>query len=169
MDMMLKKFQKDVTSLSFSKIFKRHFFMTYGKNKVLTKKVLIKAGLKETKAELISNHPMVITEFTDGSGLLTNLTSSKKVNGELTIPVGYKKNNETSYFVNESEFLESNDLKSLKSDISENIEEFSDIKNMKNINETASNISEHIEQVTGKELKCKSFESIKLIEPIDKI
>jgi len=83
--MIVKKFTKDVQDLSTNKIFKRNLWLVKSINNCETKKVLEEVGISKADAKQISTHPIVAAEKKNGDYYITNLTSSKYVEGEKTV------------------------------------------------------------------------------------
>lgn len=174
--MIIKRFQKDIKNFSTNKIIKRNltYILDSKKNKtlVLCKQFNEIANINEKDAYNMLQHPFVFNELEDGSIAMSNLTSSKYVEGKATIPVGLQKNGKISYIVDKFNVVESKKSKEFKKFINE--DNFSDKYNKDvHLGEQVSiNVANKIENVTNKHVKNNNLESIKTInlkEPVDKL
>jgi hypothetical protein len=128
-------------------------------------------GYPDKQAEIMSFHPFIYGEYTDGKAFVIPLTSSSSVKGEKTLAVGEKKGGGISHMVaDELKELSSKKKEILEKAFSVNNSKLQDVKNLKSNVDVARNISKEVEKMTGKEVKNKDFESIKLFkEPINKV
>jgi len=168
----VKKFQKDFKTFKVNKILKRnvHFFKSQdeGKNFILEKFKQI--GYTEKQSKIISMHPTVYGEYIDKKAFIVPLTSSFSIKGEKVIPIVEKKGGGVSHIIVSKLKEISIKEKEMFSEAINSKPYFKDINNFKSNEEAAMNISKVIEKITGKEVKNKNFESIKLFkESIDKL